>query len=146
EIFSVAGMPEACVLQRLLLDWIRHHTGNLPRKSELRRTLDRGDGRARIGRIRLSRTNRCTEMNREHRQGAGKSPNSLHRAVDWLQWDREAEVVGQFLESRDIVDGEKRSRLASPLLPRLEGEFAADAGRLAHRDGERRRHAHIFCL
>ena len=51
EILRMAGMPEACVLQGLLLDGIGHQAGNLASQGQLGAALDGLQGGRRVDRV-----------------------------------------------------------------------------------------------
>jgi hypothetical protein len=65
---------------------------------------------------------------------------------DLLHRHGECKPFRQRREADGIVEDDERPRVGAPGQPSLEAEFAADAGRLAHGDGERQRPGHGFLI
>ena len=135
------------VLQRLLLDRIGHQTGDLAGKGEPGGALDRSDGRA--GALAGSGCpGRTAARRRTGSTGkADRTPGRPRPVRRSAARERQARAWRPGLPAdRHRRDEEGPTAGGLPLQPRLQGEFAADAGRLAHRDGERRGARHVRCL
>jgi hypothetical protein len=128
------------------LDGIGHHAGNLPGKGELGGTLDRLQGCRRVDWVGMAGLHRDAQSNRQDRQRCFEDKTRVRRLRDFPDSDVEAELGGESAQAGAIVDGKERPRTAPAQRPGFQGEFAADARRLAHRHGERRGGGHDGCL
>jgi hypothetical protein len=138
---GVAGVAEACVLQRLLLDRIGHDRGRDAIAGQRRATLDAGDDRAGVAHVGLAGARLDGKRLAQHRQRPRECGGGAGGRVDLHDLDRQRQLPRQVSQPVRIVDGEEGERIARRVSqqPGLQRQFAADAGRLAHGDGERRK-------
>ena len=140
---GMAGMREARVLQRLFLDRIGGEARDLAGERQRDGAFDGLDRGRRIGGIGMAGPDRRPQAHRQDRQRRGKDAARLGRMGDLLAGERRRRSRARARQAgRDRRETKNGRACRAPAKPGLEGQFAADAGRLAHRDGERRGRGH----
>ena len=102
--------------------------------------LDRAEDRRRIARVRAARLGTNSRVDRHDRKRVREDGGRSIRRVDRPDRYRPVEPPSQRREPIGIVDQVEGREVVAKVEPSLEGDLTADAGRLAHRQGERQRH------
>ena len=137
QIFGMAGIAEPGLIERALLDRVRHHARAFARLNQRHRPLDAAQHGGSVGRIGRARFHRMVQRCRQDRKGAVEDRRRLAGAANHLDRNIQPDPLRQRADTLRIVQQhEGRHRLADPLGPGLQRQFAADARRLAHGEGE----------
>ena len=141
EVFGVPGMPEAGTIERVLVDREGHHGGGATAAHRGDRGVDRADHQRRIGGIGAARLG--TRHSRRSAAPAAprrRSPGRRAGAASGLTLTSQPRCRASAGEAAGVVDHIKWGHALAAPQPRLERNLAADPGRLAHCQGERKRH------
>ncbi len=136
---GVAGIGETRRVERLLVDRIGDDGSGAARADQPDSGFDRTDHRARIRRIDAPRHARRGQRPVKDRQGVREHARGLTRIVDHLNLDRQIEGTGDRAQSPGIVDRKEDRHGVRPPQPGAQGDLAADAGGLSHRQRKRRK-------
>src|ERR1700744_632469 len=140
--FSVAGMAEARLLERLLLNGVGREARDRAASGKRHRTFDGLDRGRCVCRIGMAGVDWRTQAHWKYGQCRSEGTGRLARSRDFLHRHVKMQIAGESAEPVRIVEHEKGTRRRLSYLPCLETEFATDAGRLAHGHGERQGGGH----
>ena len=128
EEFGVARIGEARVVQRGLVDRVGHHAADLAAQAERGGAFDRGDHRRGVGLVGMAGSRRSPQRDRQHGKCGGEDGARCIWRCDSRRSARRA-TARRAASDRRVP----RNRDRCGAVPaRHAGEFAADAGGIAH--------------
>ncbi len=140
QIFGVAGMAKPGPIEGVLVDRIGHDRRRPPGTNVGDGGVDRADDRRHVGGVGLSRAaaHRCPE--RRYRKRRDKDFGRLRGIGDRPDRHPPIEPSRQPGQPLGVVDHIELRHSRGAAEPGLERNFAANAGGLPHRQGERQGH------
>jgi hypothetical protein len=137
QIFGQAGVSKARFVQHVLLHRVGDHRGGPPVADQTDGPVDRVHHRAGGCGVGMAGPHGDAQIDRQDRQGALEHAAGFGRLGHRTNGDIQPQCGRQPLESLRVVDGNVGRRVGAAGSPGLERQLAADAGRLAHGNGER---------
>ena len=96
QVFGVAGMAKARVLQGFLLDGVGHHAADIAAQGHLGGAFDRGHAGCGVPGIGTAGLDRRAERHRQDRQCVREDVGRFRRGGDGAQGDVQPKLAGEF--------------------------------------------------
>src|SRR5207248_8423195 len=137
-------MVKAGSIEAVLVDRVGDHRRGAPIAHVADGGLDRAEDRGRIAGVWAARLGTNGHVDRYDRKCVPKDQRRALGRVDRPDRYRPVEPPSQRREPIGIVDQIEGGKVVAKVEPSLEGDITADAGGLAHRQGEWQRRAHTL--